>query len=89
MQNRGTKAAPIEGEHKLFGFLTTKPNSIVAPIHPKAMPVILTEPEELEAWMTAPLSEVMALQRLLADDVLRIVARGSRQDGGEKLGEIL
>ena len=28
----------------LYGFLTTEPNAVVAPIHPKAMPVILTTP---------------------------------------------
>jgi putative SOS response-associated peptidase YedK len=38
----------VVGEHKLFGFLTTEANSIVAPIHPKAMPVILTEPRSLK-----------------------------------------
>jgi hypothetical protein len=26
----------------LYGFLTTTPNAVVEPIHPKAMPVILT-----------------------------------------------
>ena len=33
-----------EGEttNDLFAFLTTDPNAVVAPIHPKAMPVILT-----------------------------------------------
>ena len=43
---RGTKAEPVEGEHTLFGFLTCEPNAVVAPIHPKAMPVILTNPDE-------------------------------------------
>ncbi len=38
----------------LFAFLTTDPNREVGAIHPKAMPVILTEPEEIETWMTAP-----------------------------------
>ncbi len=38
---RGPKSAPVQGEHQLFGFLTTEANAIVAPIHPKAMPVIL------------------------------------------------
>jgi putative SOS response-associated peptidase YedK len=51
---RGTKAAPVEGEHLLFSFLTTEPNDVVRPIHAKAMPVILTEPREFEAWLTAP-----------------------------------
>jgi putative SOS response-associated peptidase YedK len=36
----------------LFAFLTTELNGLVAPIHPKAMPVILTTPEEVEAGMT-------------------------------------
>jgi putative SOS response-associated peptidase YedK len=31
----------------LFGFLTCEPNGVVAPIHPKAMPVILTEMAEV------------------------------------------
>ena len=38
----------------LFAFLTTEPNAIVAPIHAKAMPVILTTSDEIEEWMTAP-----------------------------------
>ena len=33
----------------LFAFLTTEPNAVVAPIHPKAMPVILTRPDEIES----------------------------------------
>jgi hypothetical protein len=38
----------------VFGFLTTEPNAEVEPIHPKAMPVILTTSDEIETWMTAP-----------------------------------
>ena len=34
----GPKSAPVEGEHQLFGFLTTEANAVVAPIYPKAMP---------------------------------------------------
>jgi SOS response associated peptidase (SRAP) len=51
---RGTKAEPVEGEHLLYSFLTSEPNGIVGPIHPKAMPVILTTPEEYETWLSAP-----------------------------------
>ena len=33
-----------------FAFLTTEPNAIVAPIHPKAMPVIL-QPDDYDHWL--------------------------------------
>ena len=41
--DRGTKPKPIPGPHLVYGFLTTSPNAVVEPIHPKAMPVILTD----------------------------------------------
>lgn len=77
---RGTKSNPIDGEHLLFGFLMTDANAVVKPIHPKAMPVILTTEGEIEQWMTAPAPEALELQRPLPDDVLQIVARGERED---------
>jgi putative SOS response-associated peptidase YedK len=72
-----------EGEttNDLFAFLTTEPNALVAPIHAKAMPVILTRRDEVEAWLRAPAAEALRLQRPLPDDALRIVARGQREDG--------
>src|SRR5450432_4601891 len=71
-----------EGEttNDLFAFLTTEPNAIVSPIHSKAMPVILTKPEQIEQWMSAPLADAIALQLSLPDDALRIVARGQKED---------
>ena len=42
------KSKPIPGPHQVYGFLTTEPNHVVKPIHPKAMPVILTTEEERE-----------------------------------------
>src|SRR5476651_637822 len=77
---RGTKANPIEGEHQLFGFLTTDANDVVGAIHPKAMPVILTTPTEIEQWMTAPAEDALKLQRPLPDGALTVVAKGERKD---------
>jgi putative SOS response-associated peptidase YedK len=73
-----------EGEttNDLFGFLTTEPNAEVGALHPKAMPVILRTPEEIDVWMTAPAVEALTLQKALPDNSLRIVARGAKQDGG-------
>lgn len=54
----------------LFAFLTTEPNAEVGAIHPKAMPVILTQPAEWEAWLSARWSEAAELQRPLPDGAL-------------------
>jgi putative SOS response-associated peptidase YedK len=64
----------------LFGILTTEPNAEVGAIHPQAMPFILTTPAEVDLWLDAPASEVLALQRPLRDGALRIVARGEKED---------
>lgn len=63
-----------------FAFLTCPPNAEVAPIHPKAMPVILTTPAEWRLWLTAPVTDALTLQRPLADGRLQIVAEGARED---------
>lgn len=48
-----------------FALLTTEPNAVVAPIHPNAMPVILTEPEEWEAWLAGDAETAAGLQKPL------------------------
>lgn len=65
----------------LYGFLTTEPNDVVGSIHMKAMPVILTTPDEVETWLTATWTEASKLQRPLPNGVLKIVAVGAKKDG--------
>jgi putative SOS response-associated peptidase YedK len=78
---RGPKSAPVEGEHELYGILTTAANALVAPIHPKAMPVILRTPAEADLWLEGETVAALALQRPLPDETLAIVAKGEKEDG--------
>ena len=61
------RAKGKEGEttNDLFAFSTTKANAVVAPIHAKAVPVILTTQDEGDTWMTASTKEALTLQRQL------------------------
>lgn len=44
----------------VMAFLTTDPNPLVAPIHPKAMPVLLAIEDE-DRWLRAPVEEALSL----------------------------
>ena len=59
---------PLDVEHPVR-LRTTGKNAEVGKVHPK-MPVILTKPDELEHWLTAPATEPLQLERPLADSAL-------------------
>ena len=69
-----------EATNNLFAFLTTEPNAEVGVIHPRAMPVILRNEDEIETWLSADPAEALQLQRPLPDGSLKIVADGEKSD---------
>jgi putative SOS response-associated peptidase YedK len=69
-----------EREYELFGFLTTSPNEIVKSIHIKAMPAILTTPEEVDLWLTGSWDDVKHLQRPLLGNMLVVVEPPAKPD---------
>ena len=69
----------------LYAFLTTEANAEVAPIHNKAMPVILRTPEEVERWFTIPYADIESeMQHGLPDGSLKVVSVGPKFDGAEQ-----
>lgn len=70
-----------EREFELYGFLTTSPNEIVSPIHQKAMPAILTTPEEVDLWLTGEWNEVKHLQRPVPGNMLIVVEPPAKPKG--------
>ena len=60
----------LDGEWTLYAFLTTEPNDVVGPIHPKAMPVILTTGEDMRRWLAGG-EKSFGLQRPLKDALTR------------------
>ena len=65
----------MEGDWELFAFLTTEANEIVHPVHEKAMPVILTEPDEQLEWLSGGEGS-LRLQRPLPEVKLMIQVSG-------------
>lgn len=49
---------PLNDARRAFAFLTCEPNSLVAPIHPKAMPVVLDDEGE-ERWLRGELGDLV------------------------------
>ena len=70
-QGEGKRRKREPGDWLLYAFLTTEANDVVAPIHPDAMPVILTDPDEIKEWLAGG-EDSLRLQRPLSNDLLRL-----------------
>jgi hypothetical protein len=48
-------------------------NSIVKPVHAKAMPVLLVTDTDVETWLAAPTDEALKLQKPAPDDAVVVL----------------
>ena len=56
---------------KRFAFLTCEPNPLVAPLHPKAMPVILQR-EDYESWLDGEAENACALAQPFPSQLMAV-----------------
>ena len=62
----------VDADHdRVYAFCTTEPNPLVAPKHPKAMPVILLA-EDQERWLTAPVEEAVTLLTAYPSQLMQV-----------------
>jgi putative SOS response-associated peptidase YedK len=54
-----------------FAFLTCEPNPLVAPLHPKAMPVILQR-EDYDKWLDGEAADACALAQPFPSQLMRV-----------------
>ena len=55
----------------VFAFLTCEPNPLVAPLHPKAMPVILA-PEDYDTWLDGNTNDACSLAQPFPSQLMRV-----------------
>jgi putative SOS response-associated peptidase YedK len=61
---------------EVYAFLTTTPNELVATINQERMPVLLTQEDEFETWLSGAPPKALALARGYPSDQMRIVQAG-------------
>ena len=67
-------------ELQTYAFLTTLPNSVVRPVHPSRMPVMLSSADEMDMWLEGTPEEAFALARPFADDGMAIIQAGASKE---------
>lgn len=67
-----TRRARQKRDWSLYAFLTTEANDIVRPVHEKAMPVILHDPDECREWLGGG-EDSLRLQRPLPNNELATI----------------
>ncbi len=66
-------------EQEVFAFMTTEPNALTASINHERMPVLLSNRDDFETWLSGSTEEAFRLARSYAADQMRIVQSGSER----------
>jgi putative SOS response-associated peptidase YedK len=69
---------PVDQE--VFAFMTTEPNELTRCINHERMPVLITDPSDLETWLSGSVNEAFKLARSYAAEQMRIVQSGAERE---------
>lgn len=67
-------------ELDVYSFLTTRPNALVATINHERMPVLLSEEEQFEMWLSGSPQQAFSLVQSFDADAMQIVQSGADRE---------
>lgn len=67
-------------ELNVYSFMTTAPNALTDSINHERMPVLLSDEEDFETWLTGTPEEAFALARSFDPNAMRIVQSGKDKE---------
>ena len=68
-------------DQEVFAFMTTEPNELAQSINHERMPVLMSDPDDFETWLSGSTEEAFKLARSYAAEQMRIVQSGAvRED---------
>ena len=72
-------------DQEVFAFMTTEPNDLTQSINDERMPVLMSDPEDFETWLSGSTEDAFKLARSYAADQMRIVQYGAEREDLLKL----
>jgi len=72
-------------EMAVVAIVTTRPNPLVARVHPARMPVMLVAREDCDGWLEGSPQQALELARPYPAEAMAIVAKGEMHDDGTDL----
>jgi putative SOS response-associated peptidase YedK len=67
-------------DQEVFAFMTTQPNELTQSINHERMPVLMSNPDDFETWLTGSTQEAFKLARCFAAEQMRIVQFGAERE---------
>jgi putative SOS response-associated peptidase YedK len=67
-------------DQEVFAFMTTEPNELTQSTNHERMPVLMSDPDDFETWLSGSTEEAFKLARSYAADQMRIVQSGSERE---------